>query len=318
MTAAALTSATTPLAAVAAESPVDVVRAWGYTRYQTSAALSAVSFTPGVDAVYVATGTDYPDALAAGPAAAGHGPVMLVDGSALDGAVVDEVRRLRPGRIVLVGADGVVPDSVGAALSGLTTTHIVQRLAGADRYATAAALSRQAFAPHHSVSFVATGADYPDALSASVLRARLGGPVLLVTRSTLPTATATELARLQPSRVVIVGGEAAVSSALQRKLAAPGRIVSRVAGPDRYSTNLRAMRLVPDAETVFLATGADYPEAIAAAAALASRRGLLLTIDGNVLPADVAAEVRRRAPRHAVVAGSIIAVSEPVGNHSGG
>ncbi|MDQ2673334.1 MAG: cell wall-binding repeat-containing protein, partial [Chloroflexota bacterium] len=75
----------------------------------------------------------------------------------------------------------------------------VQRLAGADRYATAAAISKASFSPGVPVAYVATGGNFPDALAAGAAAVRHGGPVLLVSSSSVPGATASELARLDPA-----------------------------------------------------------------------------------------------------------------------
>ncbi len=90
----------------------------------------------------------------------------------------------------------------------------VSRLAGSDRYATAAAVSAATFpSPGVPVAYVATGLNFPDALAGSVAAARAGGPLLLVTKDTVPAATATELARLKPARIVILGSTGAISEA---------------------------------------------------------------------------------------------------------
>ncbi len=113
----------------------------GADRYATAAAISKATFAPGVELVYVATGANFPDALA-GAAAAGKtgSPVLLVGANAIPSATATELSRLKPGRIVVLGASGVVFDSVVAALKGYTTG-TVTRLAGLDRFATSAAIS---------------------------------------------------------------------------------------------------------------------------------------------------------------------------------
>jgi putative cell wall-binding protein len=114
---------------------------------------------------------------------------------------------------------------------------IIDRYAGADRYGTAEIISRSRFASGVPVAYVTTGENYPDALAGSVAAGLEGGPVLLVTRNAIPSATARELARLRPAHIVVVGGPAAVSNAVVQGLVpyAPGG-VRRIAGADRYAT----------------------------------------------------------------------------------
>ena len=90
----------------------------------------------------------------------------------------------------------------------------VFRQSGADRYTTAAAISAATFAPGVPVAYVATGLDFPDALAGAAAAGYLGAPILLVTPTTVPTATAVELARLQPGRIIILGGPGVVSDAI--------------------------------------------------------------------------------------------------------
>src|SRR5918992_4504722 len=111
----------------------------------------------------------------------------------------------------------------------------ITRLAGADRYATAAAVSAQRFAPGVSIAYVATGRGFADALAGGPGAARDGGPILLARSDALPASTASELARLRPGRIVVLGGPSgigdAVVTALDRYTTGS---VSRVAGGDRY------------------------------------------------------------------------------------
>ncbi len=89
-----------------------------------------------------------------------------------------------------------------------------RRLAGADRYATAAAISAASFANGAPVAYLATGANFPDALAGAVAAARAGGPLLLTTTDVLPTPTANELHRLAPGRIVVLGSSGVVGNAI--------------------------------------------------------------------------------------------------------
>src|SRR5581483_2536958 len=111
---------------------------------------------------------------------------------------------------VVVGSTGVVGNGVAGALKAYATSGTVERLGGPDRYATAAAISASTFGPGVPVAYVATGLNFPDALAAAAAAGLRGVPVHLVTRDTIPPATATELARLRPERIVVVGSTGVV------------------------------------------------------------------------------------------------------------
>ena len=120
------------------------------------------------------------------------------------------------------------------------------------------------------MAFVATGESYPDALAGGPAAARLGGPILLTQKGTLPAATVSELRRLKPKRIVVLGGTGVVSAAVEKALRAhTSGEVSRLAGADRYSTAaaVSAAHFGPGAPVAFVATGLDFPDALAGSAA---------------------------------------------------
>lgn len=167
----------------------------GPSRYDTSAEISRLQFPPGTDTVYVATGEDYPDALAAGAAVAlDVAPILLTPPDRLHPTVRDEIIRLAPSRVVLVGGLDAVGDAVMSEIAALGPD--VRRVGGADRYATAAAVSQDAFSTAPAPTFVASGVDFPDAVVGGPLAGRRGGPILLSMPDRLPASSAAEIDRL--------------------------------------------------------------------------------------------------------------------------
>lgn len=281
----------------------------GADRYATAAAVSAATFPAGVAAAYVATGTSFPDALAGGPAAAVAGaPVLLTQPASLPSVTASELSRLRPQRIYVLGGPGAVSDAVVGSLRGFATSGEVIRLAGADRYATAAAVSARAFAPGAPVAYVATGANFPDALAGGTAAGRQGGPVLLVGGTGIPSATAAELGRLRPQRIVVLGGPSIVSDAVLSALrgyATSGR-VDRLYGASRYETAIQISRATTaddGASTVYIATGAAFPDGLSGTPA-AARGGPLILVPSSGLTDAIAAELRRlNAPQVVILGG---------------
>jgi putative cell wall-binding protein len=197
-----------------------VTRVGGIDRFDTAALISQQVFSPGVGAAYIAVGTNFPDALAAGPVAAiDGGPILLVRSDSIPQATADELTRLAPEEIVILGGSGVVSTSVEAALNAYTTGPVT-RLSGADRYATAAAISAASFAPGVTAAYLAVGTGFPDALAGVPAAALDGAPILLTRTASLPDATVAELNRLRPGSVKILGGEGVVSATLEPQLEA--------------------------------------------------------------------------------------------------
>jgi putative cell wall-binding protein len=293
---------------------VAIARHAGADRYSSAAALSAASFAPGVPVVYVSTGAKFPDALAAGPAAAKlGGPVLLVETNRIPSATATELRRLRPGRIIVAGGPSVVSSAV---LSGLRSyAGSVLRQAGNDRFSTAAAVSAATFAPRVPVVYLATGLNFPDALAGGPASGMHGGPVLLVETHAIPGATARELQRLKPARIVVAGGASAVSSAVLSALRGYATTVSRQSGTDRYATAVAisvANHKAGAAGVVYIATARTFPDALAAAPVAGRDRGPVLLVSSTSLPDSVAAELRRLSPNRVVIVGGASTISDAV------
>ena len=122
-----------------------------------------------------------------------------------------------------VVAKNSVGTSPASAASASVTPFIpnVSRQGGETRYDTAVAVSKAAFPTAGvPVAYVANGMDFPDALAGAAAAGRLGGPVLLTPSNGLPAAVKSELARLAPKKVVILGGASVVSSAVESQAGA--------------------------------------------------------------------------------------------------
>lgn len=307
-------SSETGPAAVAATTTSSVSRLQGTDRYETAAAISAATFGPGVAVAYIASGVDYPDALSgAAIAARTGGPVLLVKPTALPNVVAKELTRLAPKRIVILGGEGAVSADVASALARYTKGGVV-RYEGLDRYETAVAVTTAVFPKTAPVVFLASGVDFPDALSSAAAAGTLGGAVLLTRPNRLPEVVAAELKRLKPSRVVIAGGTGAVSAAVASAVRdATGRTPERAQGTDRYATAAAISALAfPDAPVAYLASGTDFPDALGGAVAAVSAGGPLLLTKPTSLPAATGTALSTLGARSVVVLGGTGAVSSDV------
>lgn len=207
------------VAAAAASATGAAIERWsGKDRFETSAAISATSYEPGVDTAYVASGRVFPDALSGAPVAGrDKNPMLLVDTKAIPPSIAAELTRLQPQRIVVLGGVNTITPEVEAALAAYAPT--VERYAGADRFAASAAISAANYDPGVDTAYVASGRVYTDALSGAPVAGMTAGPVVLTDTTTLPAASAAELARLKPTKIVVLGGPNTISYAVQAQLA---------------------------------------------------------------------------------------------------
>lgn len=225
-------------------------------------------------------------------------------GVELLGRAGDDDRLLALGHAYEAATRHARPPVATPPLTGPRPTPVVAtRLAGADRVATALAVSRDRFVdaatgpvadvpgsgPAGAVVLAATGGT-ADALVAGPLAAALGGPLLLTGGGALDERVADEVTRLLApgGRVVLVGGEAVLAPGVAAAL--EGYAVERLAGGDRFATAVAVARDgLGTPQDVVLATGRDAPDALVAGAAAAALDAAVLLTEGPALPGPTAA-----------------------------
>jgi len=294
--------------------PTPVVRRAGANRYETSAAVSAATYSPGVSTVYLASGQVFADALS-GAAAAGatDAPVLLTAPDAIPAAIEAELDRLNPGRIVIVGGPQAISETV-AERARSYTTGAVERLSGETRYHTSALVSSSTFAAGTTQAYIAAGTHFADALSAAAAAGAAGAPVLLSKPSALPDVVAAELTRLAPDRIVIVGGPAAIDESVRAQLESYAGEVVRLAGGNRFETAaaVAAATTSAPAPSVYLASGLDFADAMSGAAAAASASVPILLTRADFLPPSTGNAITRLQPPRIYVLGGTAAVPERI------
>lgn len=281
----------------------------GANRYATASVLTA-TFAPGQDVVYVASGQDYPDALAVAPIAASvEAPLLLVRHDAIPPETAAELKRLTPKRIVVLGGTGAVDAATYKALAAYAEPDGISRIGGIDRYETARLAVRAHWeAGSAGTIYVASGRDYPDALSAAAAAGTQGAPVISVegTATSLDADTKALIAELGATTIVIAGGTGAVSESIQAALAAiPGVTeVRRLGGTDRYATSAAINAdAFPSASGIYLAYGGDFPDALTGAVRAGIDGSPLYIVRGDCVPVSVADDVGRFGPVEATLLG---------------
>src|SRR5699024_4740684 len=190
----------------------------------------------------------------------------------------------------------------------------VSRYDGTDRYSTAAKISAANYEAGVETVYIATGLTYPDALAGAARAGAEGVPVLLVKEDSIPAATQFELERLKPGQVVMFGGTDAIGEEVQSMLGdyTEGE-VTRMAGENRYETATAiSADIEPGVDTVFIATGEDFADALTGAARAGTVDSPVLLTKSGHLPTTTAAELDRLDPGTVVVLGGTDAISQEV------
>jgi putative cell wall-binding protein len=277
----ALGQVTVRLTVVDPDAVREVIRVAGPDRYGTALDASR-KFGPGTDTVVIATGANWPDALGGSAlAGAAKAPLLLTPRTSLPAGVRDEIIRLGASRAYILGGTAAVGTEVEAELVALLGRPGVVRLPGADRYETARRVADETIrllgGAYTGDALVATGSNFPDATSGAALAAALGRPILLANATTgavyVPAAT---------RRVTILGGPVAVPMSVEQALVSRlgGGNVYRAGGATRYETSVLVAQVGIAAgmtwDGVGIATGANFPDALAGGAMLGARSSVLL------------------------------------------
>ena len=172
----------------------------------------------------------------------------------------------------------------------------LKRLGGADRYDTMARIVTEAYPKTAQTVLVASGENYPDALAASGLSGVLDAPVVLTASGSLSPQAASQLKRLHPKRIVIVGGTNAVSQRVQLRLKDYAPAVERLGGSDRYHTSYLLYQRGGRSwgSTAVVATGSNYADALSVSSyAYAGKAPVFLCDPGSGLTPQQRAALRK-------------------------
>lgn len=281
-------------------------RVYGPTRYETAVNISQAGWASAATVV-LARGDDYADALTGVPLAyKKNAPILLTQSDKLTDATRQEVQRLGATRVVILGGTAAVSTRVQEELqeAGL----LVERIAGRDRFETAALVAGQVHSQAVDTAVIAYGFNFPDALAVASYAAVSGMPILLTRTDSLPESTVKALFDLGINKTIVVGGPAVVGEPILQRLPLP----VRVSGPDRYATAVAIARYFGlDASHLYCATGLNFADAITGAV-LASRKKSGIVLVGNQVPPGVEEYLKEVEPTRLTIFGGEVAVSSTV------
>lgn len=287
--------------------PAVAVAVQGADRYLTAIEACDRTFGSGVMPVgpdghrtaIIASGENWPDALAAaGLAGAYEAPLLLTRKDALPAAVASRIQSLGVDRVFIVGGTAAVTAVVAIAIDARVpgTSAAITRLSGATRYETSARVAvatlgvpgRPAW---DGTAFVATGGNFPDALAAGPLAAAKGIPLYLSNPTGIAASTIAAMKSAGVTKVYVLGGPAAVSEASVSALNLRGIALSdRWAGANRYATAAtvaaNSLNLGLSPTTPALATGTNYPDALAGGVMQGAAGSVVILTNGTSLSVE--------------------------------
>lgn len=261
----------------------------GNDRYKTAAAISKEGWSKGANYVILARGNDFADALCAGPLAKKYGaPILLTQPDELNTDTLSELKRLAAKHIIIIGGVGAVSAEVENALKSEGFTDII-RLAGDDRYDTSVKIAEKIGAADKLV--LATGEDYPDALSISSIASNMRIPILLTQKDRLPDKVKQFIGGKKFIRTYVIGGTGVIDENIKGSI--PNAL--RIGGNDRYETNVLILKEFEnnlDFNNIYLAVGDglnddEFADALTGAV-LAAQKSSMIVLAYKTLPTSAA------------------------------
>jgi len=313
-----LTSTGTALKVTDSKAEVKVDRLSGADRYATAAAIATEYVeTLGADytkAAVLASGVNYPDALAGATlAAALKAPIVLTKTDALVAATESFLKDNAVKTVYILGGASAINADVEAALKALNINVI--RISGTDRVETSIAVAQQlatAKGGYADTVVLTNGANFADALSVSSAAAAKGLPVIYV-NGTLTENVKNFITTSGATKAVILGGEAAVSASVEADVKAMGLAVDRVKGADRWETSVAIAEYFADCYTgkaVAFATGKDFPDALAGGVYASYVGAPVVLLDNGYANADAALYTAGLELTNVYVFGGVEALSD--------
>lgn len=203
----------------------------------------------------------------------------------------------------------------GTDLITESSSSAVNRLAGSNRYETSVEISKAGWKQASNVVVLGRGDLSVDALTGSVLAKKHNAPLLLTKSNELPSGVESELDRLKPEKVYILGGPAAISEKVFHQLSAKGYIakIDRISGENRYETSVAVANEIGNSNQVFVTTGDEKsPDALSIAPYAASKQIPIILTATEKLSGATSDYVTASNPIKTTIIGGEAAVSNKV------
>jgi putative cell wall-binding protein len=262
-------------------------RLGGADRYETAAKIAQKGWTDNSsDYAILSAGMDenLVDALTAAPLAhLKKAPILLTEGDTLNPYTEKELQRLGVKTVYVTSGSGVIRQPVLDKLKNEMNIEVVP-LGGHDRFETALNIAKTIGSFNKVI--VSTAYSNADALSVAAIAASQGIPIVLSDAAQLPQSVADYLKTQSIEQSYVLGGEGALSSAVEQSLPNP----TRLGGVDRFATNIKIIKAfssVLQGEKAYLASGndANLVDALAGSSLAAQSSSAIILIDNQKLPA---------------------------------
>lgn len=290
---------------------IPTIRYAGSNRFETAVEVSKAGWTSSENVVLV-NAFGFADALTGVPFAyLKDAPILLTNINSISQSTYDEIERLGAKNVYILGGTGVVSQNIESELK--RNEFNVFRIAGSNRFETALEIGNEVMMNNLSETAVLTTAfNYPDALAISSYAAMNKYPILYTKTNTLNVDTKEFLESNGITKVIIPGGIGVVSENVANELRMSGITVERIAGADRYNTavNIATQYKSSFNDEVMIATGNDFPDALAGGVLAAKLQIPILLVNKDRVKDEVKSYIRLNVNGNMYILGGTGVVSD--------
>ncbi|MFL0198810.1 cell wall-binding repeat-containing protein [Clostridium sp. WILCCON 0269] len=284
-------------------------RLYGSDRYETSVAISTAGWVHS-NTVIIASGLNYPDALSASALAkVKDAPILLTDTDALEPSIIAEIKRLNATQAIIIGGTGIIGTGIEEQLTGLGIS--ITRIGGTDRYDTSEKVAEIVGVKNGII--VSSALNFPDALSIAPIAGIMAMPILISPEHSLNENIAAFIKGKSIPVSYLVGGTGVLDSTIDSSL--PNS--KRISGDDRYATNLSVNNQFSgnlNFNTIYLASGNDFPDALCGAALAAKNDAPIFLTDKDSISEATINFIKSKNVQHVVILGGNGSVSQNLQN----
>ncbi|WP_100065896.1 cell wall-binding repeat-containing protein [Miniphocaeibacter massiliensis] len=249
--------------------------------------------------VVIASSRNYADALSASSITFGEYPILLVD-KILTQNIKNEIVRIGAKEAIILGGENAVNKNIEKSLRGIKSLSSVTRIAGNDRYDTSMRIAEKSI---NKNLVIASGQDYPDALSGTVLTNN-NADLVLSRNNNIDTYLNKALKNFKGNNIKVIGGNAIIKDSVYNNIKKISKTssIERLAGANRYGTSVSVANRT-NSNTLIIASGEDYPDALAGTVLSQKLNAPILLVSKNNIDTSVQNYIKNNDFTKAIILG---------------
>lgn len=263
----------------------------GSDRYATSEKISSQFYQDNkVDTLYIANGNKFADGLTMGPMTFyNNGPLILTDKDNLSNTAKEEIKRLNPGRVIVIGGTNSISDNILVETQNITKVKPI-RIFGKNRYETSTKIAED-ISRENTVEkiFLVNGMKDADAISAAAIASKDGIPIVTNSDNKLLPSTKEYIDNNKIKEVIIIGGNKTINDNVKKELENNSIKVERLSGSNRYATasKINTIYFNASGDNIFIANGVNTADALAIGPVAGKLKAPIQIIPKDTLPDEV-------------------------------